>query len=120
MGASGNRYGKQPAPAPGRGCPRHIGGWTHRPVNTINGVNLSFVDGQVESHRWRECATLGPVGGAGFRRTTSTDGDILWLQYHLAPTRWPGDVEPGVRRENRGQEGSWGGCIFGVPIILIE
>lgn len=48
------------------------------------GVNLSFVDGHVETHRWQERTTLGPIGVTGFRRTTSTDRDISWLQYHTA------------------------------------
>lgn len=47
-------------------------------------VNLSFADGHVETHRWLESTTLGPIGITGFRRTSSTDGDIAWLQYHTA------------------------------------
>ncbi|WCJ59546.1 prepilin-type N-terminal cleavage/methylation domain-containing protein [Fontisphaera persica] len=47
-------------------------------------VNLSFVDGRVETHRWQERTTLGPIGVTGFRRTSSTDRDISWLQFHTA------------------------------------
>jgi len=49
-----------------------------------NSVNISFADGHVEKHRWQERTTLGPIGVTGFRRTSSTDRDIAWLQYHTA------------------------------------
>lgn len=51
------------------------------------GATLSFADGHVEIHQWLEPSTLGPVGITGFRRTSSTDRDISWLQQRTAETQ---------------------------------
>lgn len=54
-------------------------------------VNLSFVDGHVETHRWREPTTLGPIGTTGFRHVPPTDRDVPWLQERAAePATDPG------------------------------
>ena len=47
-------------------------------------VDLSFADGHVETHPWRESTTLGPIGSTGFRHTSATDRDIAWLQERAA------------------------------------
>jgi prepilin-type N-terminal cleavage/methylation domain-containing protein/prepilin-type processing-associated H-X9-DG protein len=49
-----------------------------------NGVTLSFADSHVETYRWKEKTTLGPLGETGFRYTTPGDKDIAWLQYRTA------------------------------------
>lgn len=55
--------------------------WLDTPAGYHNqSVNLSFSDGHVETHRWKESSTLGPIGVTGFRQTSSTDRDISWLQ----------------------------------------
>ena len=53
----------------------------------LGGVNLSYADGHVESHRWQEKTTLGPIGVTGFRRTSAEDRDIPWLQKRAAEPR---------------------------------
>jgi prepilin-type processing-associated H-X9-DG protein len=59
--------------------------WLDTPASYHNqAANLSFADGHVESHRWVESTTLGPIGVTGFRHTSSTDRDISWLQSHTA------------------------------------
>ncbi len=59
--------------------------WLDTPASYHNNsVNLSFADGHVETHKWLETTTLGPIGVTGFRRTSQTDRDISWLQYHTA------------------------------------
>ncbi|MCX8156768.1 MAG: prepilin-type N-terminal cleavage/methylation domain-containing protein [Verrucomicrobiae bacterium] len=65
--------------------------WLDTPAAYHNqGVNLSFADGHVETHRWQERTTLGPLGVTGFRRTSSMDRDISWLQFHTAEPVQPG------------------------------
>jgi len=59
--------------------------WLDTPASYHNqSVNLSFADGHVESHRWLESTTLGPIGVTGFRHTSATDRDISWLQERTA------------------------------------
>lgn len=59
--------------------------WLDTPASYHNkGVVLSFGDAHVERHQWLENTTLGPIGRTGFRRTSPTDRDIAWLQYHTA------------------------------------
>lgn len=59
--------------------------WLDTPASYHDrGVVLSFADGHVERHQWVEPTTLGPIGVTGFRRTSATDRDIAWLQYHTA------------------------------------
>lgn len=68
----------------GEGTP-HPYWWLDTPAGYHRrGVALSFADGHVERHGWQEATTLGPIGRTGFRRTSSTDRDIAWLQYHTA------------------------------------
>jgi prepilin-type N-terminal cleavage/methylation domain-containing protein len=47
-------------------------------------VVLSFADAHIETHKWQEETTLGPIGVTGFRRTSTTDRDIAWIQEHTA------------------------------------
>ena len=62
--------------------------WLDTPANYhLNGVNLSFSDGHMETHRWQEKTTLGPIGVTGFRRTSADDRDIAWLQSKVAELR---------------------------------
>jgi prepilin-type processing-associated H-X9-DG protein len=59
--------------------------WLDTPAGYHNkAVNISFADGHVETHRWLEGSTIGPIGLTGFRHPSNTDRDIAWLQYHTA------------------------------------
>ena len=62
--------------------------WLDTPAGYhLPSVNLSFADGHVETHRWLEKTTLGPIGVTGFRRTTAQDRDISWLQERATELR---------------------------------
>lgn len=58
-----------------------------------NSVNLSFADGHVETHRWMESSTLGPIGTTGFRRVPASDRDVPWLQQRAAEPSLPSVAE---------------------------
>ena len=59
--------------------------WVDTPAGYHNqGVVLSFADGHVEHHRWLEGTSLGPIAVTGFRHTSATDRDLIWLQWRAA------------------------------------
>lgn len=64
--------------------------WLDTPASYHSaGVVLDFADGHVEHHRWTHATTLGPMGVTGFRRTSSNDRDIRWLQERAAERTGP-------------------------------
>jgi len=59
--------------------------WVDTPASYHDGaVMLSFADGHVETHKWLEGSTLGPIGVVGIRHMPSTDRDLKWFQAHTA------------------------------------
>jgi prepilin-type N-terminal cleavage/methylation domain-containing protein/prepilin-type processing-associated H-X9-DG protein len=74
--------------------------WQRLPAAYHNGaVNLSFTDGHLETHRWRNASTRLPVqpGAAWFPVAIPPGdrGDFYWLMYRMSTAVPPPDVSSG-------------------------